>query len=111
MNEKIIKPGVIQRITNRIKDKNPLYTPKAADDVLTAFFNVITDAIANGDSIVLNGYMTVKPQFRAKSISSNGITGEKIIIPEHYTAKLKAGAKLKEAAKQLTEKQIGEINE
>lgn len=107
MNEKIIKPGVVKRITDQIKDKNPLCTPEAVDDVLTAFFNVITAAIAEGDSIILNGYMVVKPQLRADCVSGNGTMGEKIIVPRHYVAKLKAGTKLKEAAQQLTEKQIG----
>lgn len=106
MNEKIIKPGVIKRITDQIKDKNPLCTPEAVDDVLTAFFNVITAAIAEGDIIILNGYMTIKPQHRDTYISNSQI-GEKKVIPEHYVTKIKAGAKLKEAAQQLTEKQIG----
>lgn len=110
MNEKIIKPGVVKRITDQIKDKNPICTPEAVDDVLTAFFNVITTAIAEGDSIILKGYMVVKPQLRADCVSGNGTMGEKIIVPQHYVAKLKAGAQLKEAAKQLTEKQIGGRN-
>lgn len=110
MNEKIIKPGVVKRITDQIKDKNPLYTTEAVDNVLSAFFDVITTAIADGDSIILNGYMTVKPQHRAEIVTSGNI-GEKTVVPEHYAVRLKAGTQLKEAAKQLTEKQIGGNNE
>lgn len=55
--------------------------------------------------------MVVKPQLRADCVSGNGTMGEKIVVPKHYVAKLKAGAQLKEAAKQLTEKQIGGRNE
>ena len=110
MNEKIIKPGVVKRITDQIKDKNPLCTTEAVDDVLTAFFNVITTAIAEGDSIILKGYMVVKPQLRAEIVTSGNI-GKKTIVPEHYAVRLKAGTQLKEAAKQLTEKQIGGNNE
>lgn len=111
MNEKIIKPGVVKRITDQIKDKNPLCTPEAVDDVLTAFFNVITSAMSEGDSVILKGYMTIKPlhrpQYRANTIASGDTKFKTIVIPEHYVAKIKAGTKLKEAAQQLTEKQIG----
>ena len=54
--------------------------------------------------------MVVKPQHRAE-IVTNGNVGEKTVVPEHYAVRLKAGAQLKEAAKQLTQRQIGGRNE
>ncbi len=111
MNEKIIKPGIVKRITEQIKTKNPMYTGETVDDVLSAFLNVITTSIANGDRVVLNGYLTIYPQYRAKRKARNVVKNSEIIVPEHYKVVIKAGTNLKEAAKKLTEKQIGEINE
>ncbi len=111
LNEKIIKPCVIRKITDQIKPKYPLLKAEAVNDILSAFFNVITASIEKGDSVILNGYMTILPQYRAKRKARNIAKNSEVIVPEHYKVILKAGTNLKEAAKKLTQKQIGGKNE
>ena len=56
MNEKIIRPGVVKKIVDLTKSRNQSYTQEVVNDVLTAFFDVVEDAIANGNSINLRDY-------------------------------------------------------
>ena len=107
MNEKIIRPGVIQRIVNLTRSRNQEYSQEAVSDILTAFFDVIEEAISNGDSIIMRGYMMIEPQYRAERNSRNVRCNERITIPEHFRVRIKSGSKLNQAAERYTEKQLG----
>lgn len=108
MNEKIIRPGVVKRIVDLTKSRNQIYTQEVVGDILTAFFDVVEDAISNGDSINLNGYITIETQFRKKFKARNVYENMEIIVPEHYKVKIKAGSKLNQAAERYTEKRLKE---
>lgn len=89
------------------KSRNQNYTQEVVGDILTAFFDVMEDAISNGDSINLNGYLTIETQYRKESKARNVYENKEIIVPEHYKVNIKVGSKLNQAAKQYTEKQLG----
>ena len=108
MNEKIIKPGIVKRVYDLLYKENQSYTQEAVNDVLTAFFDVIEAAVMNGDSIQLNGYMTIETQYRAAKKARNVKQNTEIIVPEHYKAIIKPGTKLNNAAKYYTEKHLTE---
>ena len=73
MNEKIIKPGVVKRIVDSLKRKEKKYTQEDIETILSAFWDVVIDAISNGDFVKLNGYATILKEsirFRAEKENS-----------------------------------------
>lgn len=107
MNEKIIKPGVIKKIVDLTKCRNQKYTQEMVNDILTAFLDVTEEAISNGDSINLNGYMTIELQYRAERKARNVSENKEITVPEHYRVHIKSGSKFNQAAMCYTEKRLG----
>ena len=69
-----------------------------ADSVLSAFGDVLLEAVAQGDAVKLPGLMTVERVERAARTGRNPRTGETLEIAASFGAKLTAGSKLKAAA-------------
>lgn len=111
MNERIIKPGVIQRIFDLTKNRHQNYNTETISDILIAFLDVIEDTVSKGNSIILNGYMTIEARHRPKKKIYCAGKGKEITIPEQYRAYIKPGSKLAKAAKLYTEKKLGAMNE
>lgn len=107
MNEKIIRPGVVKRIVDLTKSRNQNYTQEVVNDILTAFFDVVEEAISNGNSINLNGYLTIETQYRKERKARNVSENKEIIVPEHYKVNIKSGSKFNQAAERYTELQLG----
>lgn len=72
---------------------------KDAEKALTAFTNVVTDALANGDKVQLVGFGTFEVVERAERQGRNPATGDTITIPSSKSPKFKAGKSLKDAVK------------
>ena len=107
MSEKIIRPGVVKRIVDLTKSRKQVYTQEVVNDILTAFFDVIEEAISHGNSINLNGYMTIETQYRKERKARNVAENREIIVPKHYRVNIKAGSKFNKAAEYYTEMQLG----
>lgn len=107
MNEKIIKPGVVKRITDSLKHKDKNYTQEDIETILSAFWDVVIDAVSNGDSVKLNGYATIGTKHMAERKSRNVVENRTMILPEHYRVHFKPGSKLNQAAKDFTAKELG----
>lgn len=106
MSEKIIRPGIVSRITELTKSRNQVYTSETVDNILTAFFDVIEDAISNGTSIVWKGYMKIEPQYRVARKIRHITQDKNVIVPPHYRVHIKSGAKLNRAAEEYTKNQL-----
>lgn len=106
MSEKIIRPGVVKKIVDLTKSRNQNYRQEVVSDILAAFFDVVEEAISNGDSINLNGYMTIETQHRKERKARNVSENTEIVVPEHYKVNIKAGSKFNNAAKRYTEMQL-----
>ena len=50
------RPGLIKRIVALLKCRNKKYTQEDVETILSAFWDVVIEAISSGDSINLNGY-------------------------------------------------------
>lgn len=111
MNEKIIKPGLIKRVTDLLKCQNNKYTQEDVENILSAFWDVIIEALSNGDSVNLNGYATIGTKYMAERKSRNVVMNKEMIVPGHYRVCFKAGSKLNQAAAAFTQKQSGVKNE
>lgn len=111
MNEKITRPGLIKRVVDLLKCKNMKYTQEDVHNIISAFWDVIIDAVSNGDSVNLNGYATIGTKYMTERKSRNIAENRVIIVPDHYRVYFKAGSKLNQAATAFTKKQLGGKNE
>lgn len=122
MNEKIIRPGVVKRVVEKLKgtkiqiggnkylykrEYNLKYTQEIVDNVICAFMDVIVDIIENGDSVKLNYYMILEPKYYAERRARNVHDGTEVIVPAQYRVRLHTGSKLEEACKRLSERELG----
>lgn len=119
MNEEIIKPGLARRIVDKLdgtriviggnkefykKQYNLQYTQEIVDNVLSAMLKVMEDEIEEGNTILLNGYMTIKPKYKSQRKARNVYADKEMIIPARYKLELKAGKRLTEACKRFNDK-------
>lgn len=72
---------------------------KDAERVLTAFTNVITDTLVDGDKVAITGFGTFEVVERAERLGRNPATGEAMTIAASKSPKFKAGKALKDAVK------------
>lgn len=101
MKQKIIKPGVVRRIAEKIADEGINIPRETVDICLTAFLDTVADILSEGDSVVLKGYMNIYPkQYKAKEVK-NVADQSRVYIPAHYKARIKTGTKLNAACKDL----------
>ncbi|GAA0304456.1 DNA-binding protein HU-beta [Kineococcus aurantiacus] len=73
-------------------------TQSDADSLLSAFGDVLVEAVAQGETVKLPGLLTVERVERAARTGRNPRTGETMEIAASFGAKLTAGSKLKAAA-------------
>lgn len=80
----------------QVADRSALSKNDAARAVETVF-DLITEALKQGDEVRLTGFGTFLVSTRAASEGRNPQTGEKIQIPSSKSPKFKAGKQLKDA--------------
>ena len=108
MNETIIRPGVVKQICDLTRSKNTPYSKETVNDILTAFFDVVEQAILDGNAVVLNGYMTIAPKYKKGKYARDFLHNKSIYIPSLYKTHIKAGSRLNQAAKKYTERRLKE---
>ena len=72
-------------------------TKKAADEVVNALFDVITETLASGDKVQIIGFGTFEVRERAARKGRNPQTGEVIDIAASKLPAFKAGKALRRA--------------
>lgn len=72
-------------------------TKKVAEENLTAFIDVITEALKKGEKVQLVGFGTFETKSRAARKGINPQTKEEIKIPASTVPAFKAGKALKDA--------------
>lgn len=70
-----------------------------ADAILSAFSDVLMDAVSKGEKVQIPGILSVERVKRSARTGRNPSTGEALQIPEGWGVKVSAGSKLKAAAK------------
>ena len=72
---------------------------KDAEKALTAFTNIIADALVDGDKVAITGFGTFEVVERAERQGRNPATNEPMLIKASKSPKFKAGKALKDAVK------------
>ena len=72
---------------------------KDAEKALSAFVDVVTDALKAGEKVQLVGFGTFESKERPARIARNPRTGEEIKIEATKTASFKVGKALKDSIK------------
>ena len=73
-------------------------TKADADRVLEASADVVGETIRKHEKVSIPGFLTFERAYRQARVARNPQTGEEIKVPAKYTAKVSAGATLKNAA-------------
>lgn len=71
-------------------------TKKQADEVISAFLSVVTEAVANGDKVTLVGFGSFERRERSEREGRNPKTNEPMIIPATKVPAFSAGKQFKE---------------
>ncbi|MEH1869184.1 MAG: HU family DNA-binding protein [Nostoc sp.] len=71
-------------------------TKKQADEVISAFLSVITEAVANGDKVTLIGFGSFERRDRSEREGRNPKTNEPMTIPATKVPAFSAGKQFKE---------------
>jgi DNA-binding protein HU-beta len=69
-----------------------------ADRVLASMAEIVGETIAKDEKVSIPGFVTFERAFRAARTARNPQTGEEIKVAAKHTAKVSAGATLKNAA-------------
>ena len=85
-------------IITKVAEKAEL-SKKDAEKALSAFTNVIAEALADGNKVQIVGFGTFEVTERAARIGRNPKTGESITIEASKSPKFKAGKELRDAVK------------
>lgn len=81
-----------------VAEKNKI-EKKMVADILETITSVVTDTLANGESVKLVGFGTFEVAERAAREGRNPKTGESVHIDASKAPKFKAGSALKAAVK------------
>ncbi|MBD0389209.1 MAG: HU family DNA-binding protein [Nostoc sp. C3-bin3] len=71
-------------------------TKKQADEVISAFLSVVTEAVANGDKVTLVGFGSFERRKRAEREGRNPKTQKTMTIPAPRIPAFSAGKQFKE---------------
>ena len=83
-------------LVNAIADKTG-QPASSVNDVLAAFEDVVTGAVAGGEKVQLAGFLTFERSERAARTGRNPATGESINIPAATVPKVKIGKGFKDS--------------
>lgn len=120
MNQKINKNEIIDRISKKLSDERIVVGGKKnykrtyhlriskwiIGKVLNSLLDVLVEVIEEGDSVIFAGYMVLEPRYFKEIRRRVSYFGDKkeTITPAGYRLKIKAGVRMKDACKNLTEK-------
>ncbi|MEH1944310.1 MAG: HU family DNA-binding protein [Nostoc sp.] len=71
-------------------------TKKQADEVISAFLSVVTEAVANGEKVTLIGFGSFERRDRSEREGRNPKTNEPMTIPATQVPAFSAGKQFKE---------------
>lgn len=89
------KKNLVDLVTSKVEG----LTKKDADATIVEVFDIIAEALENGEKVQLTNFGTLTKYERAERKGRNPQTGEEIHIPAKPAVRFKAGKELKETVK------------
>ncbi len=88
------------------------YTKKIIAKVIDAFWDVIAEAVEDGDSIKMNSYIKIEPKYyKAVKLNAEGLKWVKEnVVPARYRIRFTMGERLKESCRRLSDKKLNNEN-
>lgn len=125
MSNELHKKDIIDKISEKLIDEKITiggngkkykrkyhlkYTQKIIANVLDAFWEVVSEAIEDGNSIKINNYIKMEPKYyKAVKLNANGFNNIKEnIVPARYRIRFTMGERLKEACRRLSQKKCND---
>ena len=93
------KTELIKAMVKKAEEQNVPLTAKQMDAALSALVESVTDALKNGEKVVLPGFGMFAVKTRPARQGRNPITGEVMAIPERKMPAFKAGKTLRDSVK------------
>ena len=80
--------------------------------VIDAFWDVIAEAVEDGDSIKMNSYIKIEPKYyKAVKLNAEGLKWVKEnVVPARYRIRFTMGERLKESCRRLSDKKLNNEN-
>ena len=91
------KTELIKAMVKKAEEQNVPLTAKQMDAALSALMESVTEALKNGEKVVLPGFGMFAVKTRPARRGYNPLTGEQIALPEKKLPAFKAGKTLKDA--------------
>ena len=91
------KTELIKAMVKKAEEQNVPLTAKQMDAALSALVESVTDALKNGEKVVLPGFGMFGVRMRPAREGRNLFTGERIMIPARNVPAFKASKRLKDA--------------
>lgn len=91
------KSDLITKVAGKVEDQFPKMTKKEIEQVISATFDSITEALAADDKVQLVGFGTFEVRERAARSGRDPRTGESMEIAASKAPAFKAGQALKDA--------------
>lgn len=88
----MIKSQLIQKLA----DENPHLYQRDVERIVSAVFDEITDALAQGDRVELRGFGAFSVKHREARVGRNPRTGESVDVPEKRVPFFKTGKDLRD---------------
>ena len=92
------KAELVKAMVNQAEQRNGVkLSARQMDAALSSMIGTVTDALKNGEKVVLPGFGMFAVKTRPARQGRNPYTGENIAIPERKTPAFKAAKTLKDA--------------
>ena len=91
------KTELIKAMVKKAEEQNVPLTAKQMDAALSALMESVTEALKNGEKVVLPGFGMFGVRMRPAREGRNLFTGERIMIPARNVPAFKASKRLKDA--------------
>lgn len=83
-----------RQVVSEVSERTGIYK-QTVDDLIGAFLSVVSDAVAKGDRVTINGFGSFRLSDRSERTRRDFSTGELITVPAHKVPVFKASAGLR----------------
>lgn len=126
MNKELLKKDIVNLVVDKLYEDGERieisnqkyvynkyrlkYSQKVVKNVINAFWDIVAEVLAEGNSVKLNRYLIIEPKHYDAKVNRNNLSkteNELYYTPERYRPRFYAGSKIVRAYKKLNEREFG----